>query len=51
MSNKKSNKINEVKCDKCGYVGVPVDKAFGTKLCQRCNIILSSTIGIDKVGR
>ena len=39
---KKNSGSNEVKCGKCGYVGVPIDKMFGVVLCSGCNRIISS---------
>lgn len=33
-------------CKNCNTDVVPVIKVFNTKLCPKCNVILSSNIGI-----
>jgi len=39
-----------VYCKICKKDVVPIVKIFNTKVCPKCNIILSSDKGIDKAG-
>jgi len=49
MSNKETKK-ETMFCKSCKKEVVPVVRVFNTKLCPKCNIILSSDISIDKAG-
>ena len=49
MTKKKT--INLTYCPTCDKDVKALDKMFGTKICPSCNKILSSDMGIDKVGR